>query len=187
MKNLLNNPWVVGALCIAAAITVYLRLFDSKSSSPAPPPPVAPPVVAAAPVEPPPVPPTAGVAPIDTAPTQLPIVGTWIDRIVRDPFRLHGEDERDSSTAPLQGIPQPGFSEDANQPGVRTAQTLRLQAIYLNGSNRIAVINSTFVKVGDAIGEFRVSQIDSDGVWLQSPTDKHWVPFGQVATQEQVS
>ena len=33
MKELLNNPWVVGALCIGAVITVYFRLFDSKSST----------------------------------------------------------------------------------------------------------------------------------------------------------
>jgi len=64
---------------------------------------------------------------------------------------------------------------------------LRLHAIFVNGTNRIAVINSTILKVGDRVAGFRVSQIKSDGVWLKGATEKHWLEFGQVQKQAQVS
>lgn len=188
MKDLLNNPWVVGGLCVLAAITVYFRLFDSQSSSSTPPVEEAPVVVAApAPVQPPPVPSPAPVPPVDSTTSQVPIVGTWIDTITRDPFRRQDNAQEGSSADPLPGLIPESLAEDGSHPLLASDQALRLQAIFVNGSNRIAVINSVFVKVGDQVGEFRVSHIKPDGVWLQGATEKHWVEFGPRQTREPVS
>lgn len=182
MKALLNNPWVVGALCIAALITVYLRLFDTKSRTSVPPP-VAQPVAAVGPVEPQPAVTPVTVQSVDSSGDAGPIVGKWIDKVTRDPFQRMQDDNRRFSAEITPG----DSSEGASPPSLSPDQPLRLHAIFVNGSNRIAVINSTFLKVGDRVAGFRVSQIKSDGVWLQGATDKQWLEFGQAQKQEQVS
>ena len=187
MKDLLNNPWVVGALCIAAVITVYLRLFDTKSSPSVPAHPVEQPVAVAPPAPPPPVATVVTVPPGEQSLSQVPIVGKWIEKITRDPFQRIGEDGREISAGIRPGLSPGNLEMEGNQQLLRPDQPLRLQAIFVNGSKRIAVINSMFVKVGDEVGGFRVSQIKADGVWLQGGTEKHWVEFGQGRNREPVS
>lgn len=183
MKELLNNPWVVGALCIAAIMTVYLRLFDTKSSASVP---SAIPehIAAVLPVETQPVAAPVIVQPGESSGGTAPMVGKWMDKITRDPFGRLREGEGASSA---EGRSPTGFVDDRERHSEHPRLSLRLHAIFVEGSNRIAVINNTFLKVGDKVEGFRVSQIKSDGVWLQGATDRQWLEFDQPSTQDQVS
>ncbi|MDT7042358.1 hypothetical protein [Candidatus Nitronereus thalassa] len=178
MRNLLNNPWVVGALCVLALITVYVRVFDSKSPSPlavevaqvpapAPTPaPVPPTPVAASPVN--------QVASLDTVPSQ-PITVGWPKEISGDPFQPAATDSL------LQGE---FFQEVGNQEGgtVRsvTPSAINLHAVFVDGSTRLAMINRELVREGEQIHGYVVDRIQRDGVRLLGKNEPRWLEFGGV-------
>ena len=170
MKQLLNNPWVVGGLCVAAIITVYLRLFDTKSR-PVPSPPVEQAQVRDIPTSPPPETTVVQEPPPGGEPDEghLPIMGEWIETVVRDPFQKSGKSGL-AGRNPLQG---PSGDPGALPPD----RPFRLHAIFVDDTHRVAVINNTFVRVGDEVLGFRVSRIKQDRVLLQNANRQEWVEF----------
>lgn len=180
MKNFLNNPWVVGALCIVALITVYFRLFD-KTSQPEPPIPVAQ-VAPIAPVVAESVPvvalSTEETAPLPAAPGALPLDVGWPEKFWRDPFQpmrlvelLKGQElERDDHEE----------NEVERRP---TQRGLRLYAIFFEGSTRMAMINRELVKEGQPINEYVVDRIQQNGVWLTGGEEPRWLEFNVPSVQ----
>ena len=178
MKNLLNNPWVVGALCVVALVTVYFRLFDHQSS-PEPPSTVA----QVAPIAP------VVAAPIASLPTEetahssatpgasLLDVG-WPEKFGRDPFqpmRLVGL---------LKGQELEREGSDENEAESPTVQrTLRLHAIFFDGPTRMAMINRELVKEGQPINEYVVDRIQWNGVWLTGGEAPQWLGFNVPSVQ----
>ena len=174
MRNLLNNPWVVGALCMVALIAVYVRLFDSK---PDPEPPVK--TVQAQPIlSPSPPPPQAPLLPTEAAssadlPQDLPIEVGWPKELKRDPFqplrtaRLMGEQEWEQDLA--QNHDEGGSAEE---------QAMRLHAVFLDGPTRIAMINRQLVKEGDRVDGYVVERIQRERVRLKSEEDVRVLEFG---------
>lgn len=174
MKKFLNNPWVVGALCIVALITVYFRLFDKKSK-PEPPITVAQ-VVPISPVVAESVPgvalSTEETAPPPAALGALPVDVGWPEKFGRDPFqpmRLVGL---------LKGQEFERDDREENEEGRRpTQRSLRLHAIFFEGSTRMAMINRELVKEGQPINEYVVDRIQQNGVWLTGGEEPRWLEF----------
>ncbi len=174
MKQLLNNPWVVGTLCVLALITVYFRLFDSKTK-------VEPPVntvqaqatsnVAAVLLSPSSLQ-TAEAAPSpDLLQTQSIDVG-WPKELGRDPFQ------------PIQTIKLLGDQEferneeEDNDTGRQaTKGVMRLHAVFLDGPTRIAMINRQLVKEGEQFEGYVVDQIQRERVRLKSEEDIRVLEF----------
>ena len=176
MKNLLNNPWVVGTLCILALITVYFRLFDSKTKRE---PPVntvqaqATPNVPAVPSSPSSLQ-TAEAAPLPDplpAPPSIMDVG-WPKELGRDPFQP-------IRTIKLLGDQELGRDdEEENETGRRaTKGVMRLHAVFLDGPTRIAMINRQLVKEGEQFEGYVVDQIQRERVRLKSEEDIRVLEF----------
>ncbi len=174
MKNLLNNPWVVGTLCILALITVYFRLFDSKTKRE---PPVntvqaqATPNVPAVPSSPSSLQ-TAEAAPLpDHSQTPLIEVG-WPRELGRDPFQP-------IRTTKLLGDQELGRDdEEENETGRRaTKGVMRLHAVFLDGPTRIAMINRQLVKEGEQFEGYVVDKIQRARVRLKSEEDIRVLEF----------
>lgn len=178
MRNLLNNPKVVGALCVIALITVYFRLFDSK-------PKIEPPaetdeahVVAeketASNSSPSPQP--AMASPSDL-PQASPITVGWSESLDRDPFHV----VRDSrSSEDSEDDTEYGFEKGERK--LAAARALRLQAVFLDGSNRMAMINRQLVKEGERIEGYVVRHIQREAVRLQGQEDEKVLVFGSATT-----
>ena len=174
MKNLLNNPWVVGTLCVLALVTVYFRLFDSKTK-------VESPVNTVQAQATPDVPAvlsspsslqTAEAAPLpDLLQDSLIEVG-WPKVLGRDPFQpirtiklLEDQElERDEE-------------EDNDTERRATKDVMRLHAVFLDGPTRIAMINRQLVKEGEWVNGYFVDQIQQDSVRLKSEEDIRVLEF----------
>lgn len=172
MKNLLNNPWVVGALCVVALITVYFRLFDTKSK-----PEPAIPVAQVAPISPAVAEPLASLSTEETTHstmtpgTSLLDVG-WPEQFGRDPFQ----------PMRLVGLLKDQVSERDNRNGderevQETPEGLRLHAIFFDGPTRMAMINRELVKEGESINAYVVDSIQHHGVWLTGGEEPRWLEF----------
>lgn len=182
MRNLLNNPKVVGALCVLAIIMVYFRLFDSKPKYE---PPEAPIQAQTQPSEPEPSPSvpevqTAEAAPIPEQAAQ-PIAVGWPEKLARDPFLRHGQD---SQTEPLDLEDDEIKVEDEDQDA--THRALRLHAVFLDGPNKVAMINRQLVKEGEQIEGYVVQHIQQERVQLKNDEDTLVLEFG-ASTQDQPS
>lgn len=183
MKNLLNNPWVVGGLCVLAIITVYFRLFDSKTR---PEPAIAvaqTPIVSNVAPEPSPVPSSQvniakAVDSSDLSPAPIIDVG-WPEKFVRDPFQSvsairfrRGQDR--------EGDDQTEQEEELDDP----ESDLRLHAVFLEGPTKLAMINRRLVKEGEQVHGYVVARIEREQVRLKGKEDLHVLEFsGSPTTQ----
>lgn len=174
MKQLLNNPWVVGGLCALALLMVYFRLFDSK-------PKYEPPVEtvqaqstpSVTPVSlPPPSLPTAEAALVSNGPDTLPMIMDWPNELGRDPFR---------PIPRVEALRNPGFQrEDQEDDGPRQQVSdgvMRLHAVFLDGAIKVAMINRQLVKEGEQFGGYVVDDIQQASVRLTSEEDTRVLEF----------
>jgi hypothetical protein len=183
MKQLLNNPWVVGALCVVALITVYVRLFDSKPTPELPEPEnvaQVSPTPSVPPASPTPisVEPAMAVSSQDSPPTRSIAVG-WPEEHRRDPFQPF-------RTLGLLGNQDPEQDIGANT-NIRNNEVARatpgvisLHAVFVDGPNRVAMINRELVKEGEQIHGYVVDRIQRDGVRLVGKDKPRWLEFGVV-------
>ena len=163
MRQLLNNPWVVAGLCLAALVVVFSNVT---------------------------LPPSGGELGVDrgsgvqgvisdrrslTADNQLPsyeanLLG-WKDSIPRDPFRL-----ADNSKTSEKGA----ATEDS--PPMLATQILHLEAVIMEPGDPLAVINGIIVAEGESLEEYHVIKIQSDGVWLEGPEGRARIEFNDGTT-----
>ena len=174
MKKLLNNPWVVGTLCVLALITVYFRLFDSKTK-------VESPVNTVQAQATPDVPAvlsspsslqTAEAAPLpDPSQDSLIEVG-WSKVLGRDPFQP-------IRTIKLLGDQELEWDEEEDNDTDRpaTERVMNLHAVFLDGPTRIAMINRQLVKEGEQFEGYVVDQIQRERVRLKSEEDIRVLEF----------
>ncbi len=165
--KLLNNPWVVGSLCVIAVGVAGYQVLKSRSrASQSPAPTVA-------------VPPTVAPRPSTLTPqlstTSTPAAGpvTFIDRVFvqshfaqwlqaprRDPFLWATAGERGAS---------------ASSP----ISQWKLNSIWNQTGCRLAVINNRVYAEGDMVEGYRLETIERDGVWLRGPTGREGLGFGK--------
>lgn len=179
MRGVLNNPWIVGALCVVALAMVLWRLTEKPAYEILPedaPLPVQslPPVV-----ESPPTPEPVVASPTPPpSPTPLQLVtrlaGDWADAVSRDPFRPPGmvddEENHDRGSA--------GATTHVN-----TDVPLHLQAVSLQGPQRLAVINHAVLSVGEHISGSQIVRIDAAGVLVKSNNGKYFIGFEEGVSQ----
>lgn len=65
--------------------------------------------------------------------------------------------------------PPPGFSETAADPAAVQEAPLNLTSLFLMGRQPYAVIDGLVVRLGDRLGNGRVTRIDETGVRLKTP------------------
>ncbi len=64
--------------------------------------------------------------------------------------------------------PPPGFGRAAD-PAQNQPAPLVVSSVFLMGRKPYALVDGMTVRVGDPLGEGRVSRIDETGVWIKSP------------------
>ena len=148
MRKLLNNPWIVAALALAAAAFVGQSLWPRRNGAgPAVVPAMA--NVADAPGV------DQVVADGATAPSADELMALTTTTARRDPFAPAGK-----SVAALAAL-------EKARPDL--LDTVHLTAIWAQEGATYAVINDTIVRPGDAIGRLKIESATTDGVWLV-----HW-------------
>ena len=174
MKNVLNNPWVVGGLCVAALVIVFVRVvFPLWGNS-----------VQAIPASSQTASNMEQVIAMLEATTETKkekraaeqagthltqeLVG-WVDYFPRDPFR-----PPPAKPTKKKILTQVSKFNPSPKP---LSSRLQLQAVSMEGSQRIAMINREVVLEGDRVEEFFVLQIQADGVWVKGPRGKELLGF----------
>ena len=165
--KILNNPYAVGALALAAIalvsrnalVPLWHRLMPPKPpqqvSVPAPVPSRPAPIMEAKEAAKPAVVPDAE---IDVQQIQMDLA-RWLESPRRDPFQL---------TAYARGTNQPA------------RELLTLKATWLQTGKHLAVINGTIVGEGDTVHGFRIESIAADFVWVLGPAGREQLEFATV-------
>ena len=168
----LNNPWVVGALAIAAIGMVGYQILQARGKRPGP-------VHAALPA--PPI--TSAPRPSGTSPTsgstipeetnlapRLTNVDTnyfearitnWTESPPHDPFHLLTVKAVQKFAAPS---PVP---------------TWKLNAIWQQAGKPLVVIDRKVYQEGEEIGRYKIVRIDEAQVWFQGPEGVESLGFGK--------
>lgn len=180
MRHLLNNPWVVGMLCCLALGSVYWRMSDSPSYELLDTPPLAS-AQGQESITPPPIPVSVNSAsPTNQGIATLvrPISGEWISPLRRDPFQ------------PMEPMKitdfdrQSSFNKKVSSERPNSHLNFRLQALSLQGNQRLAVINHIVLGEGEEIEGYRLIKIHSDGVVFQSEQGEYHVTFTENDSKE---
>lgn len=172
MRQHLNNPWVVLGLCVIAVLVMYLNGEDLTGSS-----------VTRAPLTPKPLPvaPLTPLAkatsePLATASPSEELQMDWPNTVNRDPFAPVVSAKYVSDRRAIEGDESSG---DFGLPdGVEVQPPVfELSAVSLDPKPNKAMVNRKIVEEGDRIEGFRVSRIESDGVWFKGPTGPYHLTF----------
>jgi hypothetical protein len=171
MKKLLNNPLFVSALALVAVALVGVSLLGRKQATHSRP-------VATA---------TGDVenenedewaTPVDNdfdpdadpnEPRSIAevLAALVIPEIVRDPLATAGVEVRETVATIIQ-----------TQNGPDILESVRLTAIWEQGSLLLLVINNRIHEVGDRIGRLTIESADLEGVWLKHWKGRDFLPFG---------
>jgi len=167
MREMLNKPWVVIGLCGFALLIVYLNadFIDPMTSARGPQGPTEKGLVNA----------TIDSSSIQTAAldvTQL----DWPESLGRDPFApMTNADGQMQNSANFTDSQNLDAGSRADRPVA--LPPLQLTAVTLNPEPRLAMINRKLVAEGECVEDLCVTQITSDGVWLDGPSGPHHLVF----------
>ena len=164
-RRALRNPLLVGGLCVAAGVAVYVNSIDMLTSEF-----VAPMVPLSSP--------PSGTTLESPLPPPLgspdPTATVWIEQPPRDPFSPIGPPSPSVTHSILSNaIPGSPESESASAP------PMALKAIAMEDEAKSAVINRAIVHEGDTVGGFKVLSIELSGVWLGQGGNKHFLTFAE--------
>lgn len=159
---MLNNPWVVGFLCVMALITLSVWWLGSTDHPESPVPPVA-----------------AQAVPVSTSESFLPSAAfTPTIRNTPKPVDWSNVTARDPFHPPRTVSGMTTDRTDGEESGPKAADHgFHLQAVLRRGSTRVAVIDRQFVKEGETIAGYVVASIQEEGVLLQGPHNRRWLRF----------
>ncbi len=147
MRKLLNNPWIVATLALAAVAFVGQSLWPRAMAGK---------IAATATVVPEADPlPADSVSPAATAPTDDELTALTGTTVRRDPF------------APSSKSPSVLAAIEKARPDL--LDTVQLSALWSQDGSTYAVINGRIRGPGDEIGLLRIESTTTDGVWLV-----HW-------------
>jgi hypothetical protein len=182
MRQALNNPIVVGILCLVAVVVVYWRVSapSAYSTEVEAEEMVADPIINAVPAPPPPVtPPPPTPAPVLVENTSSPppfsskeIIAQWEAEFSRDPFKRVAS----AIVGPRETSPTGETNRSADSLSPR--KVFQLQAISIEGRRRFAVINHQVVTEGETLEGSRLVKIHADGVVFSDEQGEHQVEFG---------
>jgi hypothetical protein len=156
MRKLLNRPWFVALLALAALFVVSRAVFSgAKVRGTAGPDPE--PTTDSAPAD-------AETAPRLSVLEALKALG--IPATVRDPFALPPK--------PAEVV--------ADLPGntvVEVVDKLRLSAVWVQGTAVFLLLNGQICQPGDTVERFTVESADVDGVWVRHASGRSFLAVGR--------
>ena len=190
MRKALNNPLVVGILCVVALACVYWRMSAPPTyltevdagvveedpiinAEPDPPPHVSsrPPQLSPAPAIP-------ANASNPSALSSKAILAQWKEVFSRDPFTF-------VAGAMGNGADTDGPGESRTPAtSLPSRKAIQLQAVSVDGPRRFAVINHQVVAEGEKFDGFQVVRIHADGVVFTDQLGEHQVGFGNQPEEE---
>ena len=159
VRSVLNNPWVVGFLCVMVLVTLSVQWLGSTDDPESPVPPLA-----------------AQAVPVRTSESLPPSVAfTPTIQKQPEPFDWSSVSARDPFQPPraVSGMTQD--RAEGEEPGDRV--DFHLQAVLRQGSTRVAMIDRRLVKEGETIAGYLVASIQEEGVLLQGPHGRRWLRF----------
>jgi hypothetical protein len=162
MRKLLNKPWFVALLALAAVGFVVYSLmpyFSSPSQAAAlPPEPAAPEPEATTPADETPV--LADIAKL------IPQA-----KVNRDPFVVKKTGAADSAAG------QAETAQASAEPDI--IETFRLSALWTQNGKTLIYLNDQVHSVGDAIGRIKIESASAKGVWLSHSRGNEFVEVGK--------
>lgn len=170
MKKLLNKPWFVALLAIAAIGAVWHTLAP-YFSTPKP----------AAPIVADPAPSTGAPAGVEeptassvTDENGIPLIADLLKQVLptkvaRDPFAI-------SVTTPSSQIQQQGESAPA-EPDI--VETVRLNALWTQNGGTLAFVNNEVHRAGDVIGRLKIESMGPRGIWLSHAKGQVFLEVGK--------
>ena len=189
MRKALNNPIVVGILCVVALVCVYWQVsapseylteVDAEEVV------VADPIINAEHASPPQVsspPPTP--APVLVGNGSSPpsfsskeIIAQWEAEFSRDPFKRVAS----AMVSPMKTSPTGETNRSADS--LIPRKVFQLQAISIEGPRRFAVINHQVVAEGETLEGSRLVKIHADGVVFSDHRGEYQVEFGSQPKEE---
>jgi hypothetical protein len=173
--KVLNNPWVVGALAVAAVAVVGYQVFPARWRQVR--------TVERQPAA------TASTSPLETGaplsvqappcpgPAALPAISIdcnyaqehlaeWASAPRRDPFLL------------VQSVRSRSFSAITNSPVTHW----KLKGIWRQTGGCLATINNRVYAEGDKLEGYTIHRIDADQVWLEGPSGTECLGFEKKET-----
>lgn len=165
MRKLLNQPWFVALLAIAAVVFCGLSLRDQLGGGARPRHAMTTTTPAPEEVE------IAPEAPVAMAPTATTITATLaalsLPEKLPDPFR-----RRDANL--VAGDPESG--EAPRLPDL--TESIRLTAVWQQHGVDLAVVNERIMGPGEQIGRLTIDTIAVDGIWVSHWKGRDFVEFG---------
>jgi hypothetical protein len=160
MRKLLNKPWFVAVMVMAAALLVGNSLLPSRATRSD----HAAPAVAEALPSPPEAEAVAATDP--NAPRSLAsaLKALALPPLARDPFALPPKPEALAEKA----APEPDFVD-----------TLLLTALWTQNNTTFALINGHITKPGDEIGRVKFESATREGIWVSHWKGRDFVTVGQ--------
>lgn len=70
---------------------------------------------------------------------------------------------------------------DSNEPP-QEQMAILLSAIWSQGSQTLALVNGQIVTTGDSVGDLTIESTTIDGIWVTHPNGRDFVPIGQEFT-----
>lgn len=161
MRKLLNKPWFVAVLALAAIGAVWYSLAPYIGSPAPAPAPIA---------EPEPEPQAEAAAEPESPSAAIDALKQILQtKVARDPFAV-------ASTAPSA---QAAAAVEAAPPEPDIEETVRLGALWTQHGATLIFMNDRVHQVGDTIGRITLSKADATGVWLTHPHGETFLEVGK--------
>jgi hypothetical protein len=154
MRKLLNNPWLVGSLCLAVPLVAGRALLRSGDGA-----------YPARPEVP------VGSEPVriaDEIPAGSAAAGT-IDPSWR--------------SLPVAAASRDPFAARARGPAPAGAtETVQLSAIWTENGATLVLLNHQMLRPGDKIGRWQIESATQEGVWITRGLGRHFLALGETVS-----
>lgn len=160
MRKLLNSPWFVTVLALAAAVAVAVKVWPQRSTFAS-----VRPEAATAP-EAAPAPEEGERGPVRQSVAKA-LKALVIPPGVRDPFALPVRTEAAD------------HEKSAGGPTPEVIERIRLSAIWVQGTAVLLLFDGRVCAPGDTIGRCTIESADIDGAWIRHYEERTYLHVGQ--------
>jgi hypothetical protein len=174
IRKALKNRYVVAIIAVAAIVVVGLQLRQAMTKWPLPSRSSATKTAAAKKPAPAPAPAAFQEPRIDVSGVE------WGTQLDRNPFQPSRPLLETAGISPTEAPPiEPAPVESAPEPEPETLP--ELQAVWIQGDRRLAILNRRVIAEGEAVGGWNVKSIQPDRVIVAGSRQEREVPFQRPA------